>query len=169
MTRHVYRPGDQVQIVNPRWIKRVGYALHWRDVIDKVDEVPGYAAAVKALGLDPVDSVPFYLRMAIAKAHVELNGFGGNERTVHYYTLGGVDVPVHGFVGRVALVDGKRVAYTGTRYPASSGKDADTPNGPGEYWEESGGLDNRKSHLILRTSYGEIEACDVKLVKKVPA
>lgn len=179
MKRHVYRPGDQVEIVNPRWIKRVGYAMHWQDLIDQVEQVPGYVQAVQALGLEPSGHVPFYLRQAIAKVHVERNNFGGNERTIHYYPLddgstglaaliGSGTVPEHGYVGRVALVEGKRIANTGTRYPSSSGKDQDTPNGPGEYWYEPGGLHNRKSHLILRTTYGEIEACDVRLVKAAP-
>lgn len=179
MKRHIYRPGDQVEILRPRWIKRVGYPLHWKDLIDNLQELPGYTQAVQALGFDPQGHVPFYLCQAIAKVHVERNNFGGNERTIHYCPLhdGGdrlnilLDpwlMPKHGYVGRVVEVYSKRMAYTGTRFPSRSGKDADTPNGPGDYWEESGGLDNRKGHLILRTGYGEIEACDVRLVNAAP-
>lgn len=173
MKKHIYRVGDQVEIVNPRWIKRVGYKLHWKDVIDQVTGWDEWHAVLKALGCDERNA-PFYLQQAVAKLHVEKNRFGGNERVIVYHKL--VDdalsfildevMPAHGYVGCVALVEAKRVAYTGTRRPSRCWKEPDTPNGPGEYCEESGGLDNSKAHVILRTTYGEIEACDVKLVKE---
>lgn len=157
MKKHIYRPGDQVEIVNLRWIKRVGYALHWADLMEEVEADPRTADMIKAIGWTGRD-MPRYFMQAVAKLHVEMRGFGGNERSIHYY-------PSHGYVGCVSLVEGKRVAYTGTRFPATWGKYQDTPNGPGEYWDEPGGLNDSKAHIILKTCYGEIEACDVKLVK----
>lgn len=159
---HIYRPGDHVQIVNPRWVKRVGYPLRWDDLID-TPEIEALAQKMTGMG-----KPPRYFLQAVAKLEVERRGFGGNERAILYRPVRTAanlldfdTVPAHGWVGRVALVEGKRVAYTGTRIPQRSGRDYD-----GEYWEDPGGLENRKAHVILRTSYGDIEACDVKLVKK---
>lgn len=159
---HVYRPGDQVQIVNPRWIKRVGYALRWDDLID-TPEVEKLAQEMTGMG-----KPPRYFMQAVAKLEVERRGFGGDERAILYLpvrtTANLLDyntVPAHGWVGRVAIVEGKRIVHTGTRFPETAGTDYD-----GEYWNEPGGLENRKAHIILRTTFGEIEACDVKLIKK---
>ncbi len=169
---HIYRPGDQVEIVNPRWIKRVGYALHWQDFMEEVKNDPRTAEALKALGFTGRDA-PLYFMQAVAKLHVEQRRFGGNERAIRYmkmaepgagFSLDLLDtMPHHGYVGRVAIVEGKRVAYTGTRFPPSSGGSW-TADGY-EDWYEPGGLENRKAHVILKITYGEIEACDVKLIK----
>lgn len=161
---HVYRPGDQVEIVNPRWIKRVGYALRWDDLIDtpEIEEL-----AQKMTGMN---QPPRYFMQAVAKLEVERRRFGGNERTIHYLPMRTNDnildwdvVPAHGYVGRIAIVEGKRVTYTGTRVPplAASRYDPDDDGEPGY-------LDNRKTHIILRTTFGDIEACDVKLAKAAP-
>lgn len=161
---HVYRPGDQVQIVNPRWINRVGYALRWDDLID-TPEVEKLAQEMTGM-----DKPPRYFMQAVAKLEVERRGFGGNERAILYLPVCApgeksigwrLDVPAHGWVGHVAIVEGKRIVHTGTRSPETAGTDYD-----GEYWNEPGGLENRKTHIILRTTFGEIEACDVKLIKK---
>ena len=166
MKPHIYRPGDQVQIVNPRWIKRVGYALRWDDLID-TPEIEKLAWEMTGM-----HSPPRYFLQAVAKLEVERRNFGGDERSIHYLPLRtnpeGIftyrSVPPHGYVGHVALVEGKRVAHTGTRFPETGGTYY-TQDGPDD-WYEPGGLENRKTHIILRTTFGEIEACDVKLVKK---
>lgn len=157
-----YRKGDQVEIVNPRWIKRVGYALHWQDLMAEVESDQRTEDALKVLGFTGRE-IPRYFLQAVAKLHVEQRRFGGNERSIHYWPIAKIGesildfdtIPSHAYVGRVALVEAKRVAYTGTRYPG---------HGHGEDYE-NGGLEDRKAHVILRTTYGEIEACDVKLVK----
>jgi len=164
---HIYRPGDQVRVVVPRWIKRVGYPLRWDDLID-TPEIE--ALAQKMTGMD---TPPRYFLQAVAKLEVERRKFGGNERSIIYYPLSDGSreallaypyYPKHGHVDRVVLVEGKRVAHTGTRFPERGGVYY-TQDGPDD-WHEPGGLENRKTHIILRTTYGEIEACDVRLVKK---
>lgn len=167
--KHVYRPGDQVEVLKPLWVKRVGYPLHWQDLIEQVAAAPETTAVLDALGWRGRDC-PFYFAQAVAKMRVEAAGFGGNERAILYCELDPPPIdnpdlwidslllnnmPHHGYVGRVVEVYGKRTAYTGTRYPAC---------GSGEDWEP-GGLEDRQAHVILRTTYGEIEACNVKLVK----
>lgn len=170
---HVYRPGDMVEIVKPRWIKRVGYKLHWRDLLGDLQVIDSTHQMLKLIGW--TGKVPDYFEQAVAKLYVERQGFGGNERSIHYYPLadgknelqGSIlelllsDVyPSHGYVGRIVMVDRKRVAHTGIRVPPRCGVDHNN-----EYWEDTGGLENRKTHIILKTVLGEIEACDVKLVK----
>jgi len=156
-----YKIGDEIVIVNPRWIKRVGYPLHWHDFRADVEADPRVTAFVRQLGYKGRD-LPHYFVQAVAKLHVEARAFGGRERAIHYWPLGKDDdglasllddtIPAHGYVGHRMAVLRKRVAYTGTRYPA---------HGSGEDWEP-GGLDNRKAHVILKTWAGEIEACDVR-------
>lgn len=165
MKKHIYRPGDQVEVLRPLWVKRVGYKLHWHDLVAEVEAAQTTSEILRLLDWRR-SFVPPYLLQALAKLKVEQQGFGGNERVIVYQTLDETsantldrllsdNVPHHGYVGYVAEVYGKRTAYTGVRYPAC---------GSGEDWEP-GGLEDRQAHVILRTSYGEIEACNVKLVK----
>lgn len=165
MKRHVWRPGDQLRVVNPRWVRRVGYPLVWYELMPEVeaDLKVGQAwdllnsALVRGvpngpIGRGPTDGVPHYFLQAAAKALVARRGFGGNERQI-FYEEGGSRA------GAVLEVLGKRVVKTGTRFPAAYGQDHD-----GEHWEDPGGLDNEKTHILLRTYAGEIEAANVELV-----
>lgn len=165
MKKHIYRPGDQVQVLKPLWVKRVGYKLHWLDFVDEVYSAKTTSEALALLGYRGKRMPPYFLQ-AVAKLRVEAGNFGGNERVIVYHTLDeptdnafdiavSTNTPHHGYVGHVVEVHGKRTAYTGVRYPAS---------GSDEDWEP-GGLEDRQAHVILRTTYGEIEACNVKLVK----
>jgi hypothetical protein len=170
--RHVYRIGDTVRIVNPRWIERVGYPLVWYNLLEEVQrdlkvgqawdvlngrpprgappEVKGGLFGVLQ-AREPTHGVPRYFLQAAAKALVEQRGFGGNERQIFYVQ----DLPENCGQRLKLEVLGKRVVKTGTRFPASYHQYDD---GDGE----PGGLDNEKTHIILRTSYGEIEACNVE-------
>lgn len=168
----VWRPGDKLRVVNPKWVKRVGYPLVWYDLMDEVkaDLKVGQAWGVltgtvlqhaagylEAMRLGPTEGVPHYFLVAAAKALVEQRGFGGNERQIIY------DDSDHG-AGFVLQVLSKRVVKTGTRVPAISGV-ADTYDGP-EYWEEPGGLADMKTHILLLTGCGEIEAANVERIDK---
>lgn len=167
----VYRPGDLVEVLRPKWVKRVGYALHWKDLVDKVEADPRTALALRMVGWHGREA-PRYFIQTVAKMRVEQRGFGGNERKIIYHELlepcekkSALDLlvsneyPSHGYVGRHVLVIGKRVAYTGTRYPAC---------GHGEDWEPAQ-LADRRAHVILNTTHGEIEACNVRLVRAADA
>lgn len=162
-----YKIGDEIVIVNPRWIKRVGYPLHWHDLRADVEADPRVTEFLRQLGYNN-QYIPPYFVQAVAKLQVEARGFGGNERSIHYWPLGSTDgldaffdtIPSHGYVGHRLVVTGKRVAYTGKRIPQRSGTTY-TADGP-DYWHDPGGLENRKAHVILKTGVGEIEACDVR-------
>jgi hypothetical protein len=65
--------------------------------------------------------------------------------------------------GQVHTVDGKRVVKTGFRVPGRSGVSYSYDGG--EYWEESGGLDDLKTHVLLHLQGWEFEECSVELVK----
>lgn len=156
------RVGDKVRVLRDRFIKRIGYPLVWYDLMDEVEADPRTAEALRVLGfavggLDfAKPSMPREFVTAVAKMRVEERGFGGGERQIFYEEPGG-----HAWrrEGSVWAVRAKRTAMTGTYYPPRSGRSYD-----GEPWDEPGGLENRKTHIILTTVAGEIEACDVELV-----
>lgn len=162
MKKHVYRPGDTVRIINPRFIKRVGYLLHWMDLID-TEEVEDLAVAMlMQTGRRVGKTVPRYFLQAVAKLLVEERGFGGNERQIIYAD----NVPAD-WGGCLATVTRKRVAYTGTRIPERSGTSYGYDGA--DDWYKPGGLDNRKTHILLTLDYiDEIEACNVELVRAAP-
>lgn len=170
--KHVYRVGDRIRVVNPLWVKRVGYALHWRDLVDEVEKDPRTTKALQELGfnikfcsapgflgLETLANFPHYFVQAVAKLRVEQRNFGGNIRSIHYDES--VPDPVSGLLypgfsrsaGTLHWVRGKRVAKTGTRYHYFYGEDGD-----------EGGLQDEKTHIILRTDAGEIEAVNVEPV-----
>lgn len=181
MKKQVVHIGDTVRIVRSRLIKRVGYPLVWYEVLDLVEKDPNTQAAYDTLvgcssttkedgsvGLFPIiaQGVPDFFAKAAAKVYVEQHGFGGKERSIHYWPqapkgdLWSADKApdLTGFVGKVTA---KRLAKTGKRFPGSRGVHHD-----GEYWDEPGGLEDGKTHILLTVDGYEIEACDVELVKK---
>lgn len=187
--KHVYRPGDRVEIINPKWIKRIGYPLIWTDLIDEVINDPRSEAAWYALkgyspdfsskrienhtlGISKATNLPFEFIRAVAMERVRERSFGGNERAIIYETdkeltkffpfpcdITDTNCPMHQYWYKPEVVS-KRIAKTGTRVPARS-----YDNYYGEYDYEPGYLANEKTHVILKLSTGfEIEECNVKPV-----
>lgn len=169
MKRHIYRPGDKVRITVPLFVRRVGYPLVWYEVTDEqLYADPAIGRALLAFGLQPArdggfplaaDDIPRHLQIAFAKEYVLTHSFGGNARTIHYWT--GAETLPNVFdtvawgryyrVGTVHTVVGRRHVKTGTRYPAGD--------------EDPGGLNDMKVHTLLKFSDTvEIEACNVEPV-----
>jgi hypothetical protein len=179
MKKHIYRRGDKVRIVEPKLVRRVGYPLMWREITDEqLYADPRIMRALRAFGLTRhvpfgctaavSDNIPRHLQLAFAKEYVLKHGFGGNERSIHYY--GGEHMPdnvafptiwldYYG-VGTVHEVLTTRRVKTGTRfagYTQGYGDDEDY---------HPGGLAGMKVHTLLKLSGEvEIEACNVELVK----
>lgn len=185
-----YRVGDQVRILVTKFVERVGYPLIWYDLLDEVqndincwkawqqlsgclipvrfsqpkaeeDLLPALPMGFKVRDLE----LPAYFAKACAMARVEQRGFGGNVRQLVYLPVVGRGELFSGnkvreCAGAVTQVYGRRVVKTGKRVPASGGVHSD-----GEYWDEPGGLEDMKTHVLLMTMYGETEACNVVLVK----
>lgn len=163
MTRkHVYRVGDKVRVVEPKFIDRVGYPVRWDSLVPDFRQHPKMIEAMQLLGMIPVDQYTVSGRVALdfaqgcAKAQNRLNGFGGRTRSLHYW---------HGdfsqWAGMTATINGKRTAKTGQYYAPSGGRFM-TDYGY-EYEYENGGLRDEKTHVLLRLDIGyEIEACDVE-------
>lgn len=151
----IIRPGDKVRVLRDRFIERIGYSLVWWMFEDEVESDPRTADALRALGWQ--GNIPRSFVIAVAKMRVEERGFGGNERKIFYHETGGYGR----WPGCVLEVYSKRIAKTGTRFPPSGGIGSD-----GEYWDYPGGLENCRTHIILNTDAGEIEACDVELVTR---
>ncbi len=181
MKREVIRVGDRVRVLRSRFIKRVGYPLVWYEIMDEVqDDEKVWKAYCLLEGLSSEgeekaglftikqlrDRMPHYFVQACAKLEVARRGFGGDERTIHY--LPPPTDELHSwescpnYDGGVFTVIKKRLAKTGKRFASSGGVCSD-----GEYWDEPGGLDDCKTHVLLTLSTGyEIERCDVELVKE---
>lgn len=170
--RHVYRVGDVVRVVNPRFVERVGYPLVWPMLMPEFEaKLPVVREAMKDLivGEEP-EGLKFNSRMMSAEANatdrdflkgvcmaaVRIRGFGGGARSIHYRDSESVE---HAR-GAVTTVHKRRVVKTGTRYGARSYTSYE-----GEYDYEPGGLSDEATHVLLYTDWGEIEACDVELVR----
>lgn len=192
MKKQVIRVGDQVQVIKNLIVKRVGYPLVWHEIADDVAKEERTALAWRILyGEGPVmwdeirpplegafslthghnRELPHWFVQAAAKVRVDSRAFGGQERSIHYWPQPEPgEIWINGRCGpnlldQVLRVEGKRVAKTGTRFPAKGGVYY-TQDGP-DYWEESGGLENEKTHVLLMLSGGwEIEECNVMLVKR---
>lgn len=161
------RVGDLVQVLQPNWVKRVGYPLHWRDLMEEVSESEAVQRAYSLLtgiphprerrGLLASDKfMPEFWLQAVAKLFVELRGFGGKVRSIHYYGSDELDTC------SLVEVTGKRTVYTGTRVPPSHGFSSYDE----EPWCDPGYLKDSKAHVLLTTCFGEIEAINVKLIKR---
>ncbi len=151
----IIRPGDRVRVLRDRFIERIGYPLVWTMLLEEVEEDPRTRAGFEALGF--TGKIPRRFLYEVAKLRVEQRGFGGRERSIHYEPPGGYGR----WPGAVLHVRSKRTANTGTYYPPTSGC-----YGPDYEWDsEPGGLADRKTHVILITDAGEIEACDVEKVE----
>lgn len=161
------RVGDTVQVLRPAWIKRVGYPLHWEDLMEEVEESEAVWQAYRLLvgetpqSLWKTAKMPRYFLQTAAKLMVEVRGFGGNERKIIYEkpVTFDPDCFARGWVH--AHVCGKRTVYTGKRFPPSGGVHAD-----GEDWYEDGGLEDKQAHVLFMTNLGEIEATNVKLIAR---
>lgn len=151
--KHVYKVGDKVRVVTPKFVERVGYALRAGDLVDEFEAHPKIGAALALLGIPTGERVRREFINGCCRAAVEARGFGGKERSIYHYDR------VVGYAGYVTQVYSKRTVRTGTYYPPSSGQDWD-----GGYYHEPGGLENAKSHVLLSTDAGEIEACNVEPV-----
>ncbi len=156
---HIYRPGDQVRIVRSRFIKRIGYPLTWMDLTVEIAADPRVRQAADLLDI-PVTSD---FTKGIAMATVKARGFGGRERAIHYFETVPASI-LHcspdgylDYTGQTTVIDRKYMRNTGTYYAPVGGQDYE-----GEYWYESGGLTDRRAHVILETGLGTIEACDVE-------
>lgn len=180
MKREVIRVGDSVRVLRSRFIKRVGYPLVWYDIMDEVREDPKTWDAyclLEEISSKPKEDglfhakldremMPQYFVQACAKLEVARRNFGGNERTIHY--LPPRSEELHSwetnpnYDGCVLTVIKKRLAKTGKRFPSRGGVDSQ-----GEYWDEPGGLDDCKTHVLLTLACGyEIEQCDVELARR---
>lgn len=162
--RHVYRVGDQIRIVTPKFVERVGYPKHWRDLLPEWVAHPKLSEAMALLGLaepnkhgyvEPPSRILKDFAAGCAMAANRRDGFGGKERALHYY-----EHQADYTAGQIFEILTKRVVRTGTYYPPSGGRYW-TDCGY-EYEYQPGGLDGAKSHVLLGTAYGEIEACNVE-------
>lgn len=173
MKKHVYRPGDRVRIVSNRFIRRVGYNLVWTELIDGLLKEPAVLQAFYDLTGErsgacpvPIDGPPSRELLAflrgVAMGRVKAQGFGGRERRLHYYrtnpAVRGIywdnGEEIADYTGQVTTVSSKRVVKTGRYYPP-------------RYYYEPGGLEDARTHVLLETTCGLIETCDVELVQAV--
>ncbi len=157
--KHVYRVGDMIRIVKPLFVERVGYPTVWTSYFEKYKTHPKLIEAMALLDLpNPGGRAQREFAEGAARAANRLAGFGGRERTIHHFAYERSD-----YCGEETAILAKRVVRTGTYYPPSGGRFW-TDYGY-EYYYENGGLDEAKSHVLLLTRLGEIEAANVEALK----
>lgn len=189
--KDVIRVGDIVEVLDDKFIERIGYTLTWKNFYDDMLDHPNFKDAMKLLDID-ITFRPNKLIIELAHAKAISENFGGNERKIFYYPnpqeceeyLKKNDSVISYFgseddryycgpyvhfssryaeskVGRKFNVIEKRVAKTGKRFPPGGGDyDEYYPGGL-----DSGGLDDEKTHIILKLSNGfEIESIHVKKI-----
>ena len=161
----VFRPGDLFLVKEPVIVKRVGYPMGRKDAAKHVEDTLSaeIAALFSKLGaqLDAERTaeeteIAGVVWFAAAKTEVshwdmkrvvsglashwlKLNGFGGDERSLHTYREESLKPDVE------CQVLSRRVVKTGTRYAATSSG----PDYNGEYDYTPGGLEGEQTHVLL--------------------
>lgn len=187
--KDVIRVGDIVEVTDDKFIERIGYTLTWKNFYEEMRDHPNFKSAMRLLDID-ITFRPNKLIIELAHAKAISENFGGNERKIFYYPnpqeceeylkkndslishVGSEDDRyyygpyVHRYsifssryaeskIGRRFNVIDKRLAKTGKRFPPYSDFEDYTP----------GGLENEKTHIILKLSNGfEIESIHVKKI-----
>ena len=190
MKAKVIRVGDTVKVITSSFVKRVGYPLVWTDLLEEVTNDPRTEQAWDILTA-PAGSIPKSKKTAvdelftlleaekfphgflrvIAQLRVEERRYGGNERSLHYFEtkpanhISIASIGCADYTGYNLEVIGKKLAKTGTRIAPSSGTSGYLET---EDWFDSGGLDDCKTHILLNTDVGWIEAVNVELAKRAP-
>lgn len=175
--KHVWRVGQRFRIVNARTVKRVGYDLHPDDFVGGFTDAQ-LTAALAAAGIEKNVGYKarIKLRQALAFAKVDAEGFGSKERKIIYWDLAELEkhlFSLEGFKRYYAVGTEHTVAritrsWTGTYYSGCSGYDSYAM----EYYEESGGLDNRKPVVLLNQqttgnyAFTAINAEDVEFIPR---
>ena len=172
MKKEVIRVGDYVTIIEPKFVKRVGYQIHPSDFYEVLKRDPNVVAALKLIGISPEYeeesshgifdlrvslNVPKELVKAIAFIKTRQQRFGGNIRSLHY-----VEDDLSILKDNFFMVLGKKVVKTGVRVPSYGGYSSHS--GESEY--EPGYLADEKTHILLNImSNGKdywIETCNIK-------
>jgi hypothetical protein len=136
----VIRKGDRIRVVDPKFLKRVGYPWDTQYVKDHVMTDAHDMAVkdlVKVLGLQYMDragKVTEKITNVVAMEMLAQLHFGGNHRTIHTYDLEEAG-------NKEFVVDGTRRVKTGW-YQSASG---------GSAWDdyEPACLMDEKTHVIL--------------------
>lgn len=163
----VIKAGDKVRILRSRFIERVGYPLVFTALRDEFRDHPRLIEALTMLGVAPEGGTLTYYANCdvvdgLAKAAVRMRHWGGKERSIHYWPtrpddgdMSACGHPDH--TGAEAEVIAKRNRMTGTYFAPWSGVSYE-----GGHGYEPGGLSDMKAHVILTTTLGDIEDCDVE-------
>lgn len=162
--KDVIRVGDFVKVLDPtKFIERVGYSLIWTDFYDEMQDDPRVSEIAHELGCS--GSAFYALCKAAAMGKVVKNKFGGNERKIIYTN----DLKENLLVDRIDVGDyyydyyltykfrvtEKKIAKTGLRFPSRY-------YGEDDY--DIGGLDNEKTHILLKIEGKWIESIHVQKV-----
>lgn len=145
------KEGDVVQVIRPIFITRVGYPkavgdymtqeviLAADEFVRKFDPETPQARSrffgIKEVTLQDLSRSAATIAREVAYVMAKADGFGGSERKLHT-----VEVPEA--MGQEFYVDGVRTAKTGIYF---------APYGTEDGWEP-GGLDELKTHRLLRVS-----------------
>src|ERR1035437_384876 len=131
MKKEVIRVGDYIEIIEPKFVKRVGYPIHPSDFYETLKRDPNVLAALKLIGISPEWeeesshgifkmrtslNVPKELVKAIAFIKTRQQRFGGNTRSLHY-----IEEDFSSMKNSFFMVHSKKVVKTGIRVPPCIG------------------------------------------------
>lgn len=168
MKKNIFRIGDYIEIINPKFVKRVGYPLYHKDLYESIEKNKEILDILSVLQLKPEHEdvgifkteivVPRELVHAIAYIRVRQNRYGGNVRSIHY-----IDDFISIPTDKIYQITGKKVVKTGTRFASSGSYDRN-----GEYDYEPGGLEDCKTHILVQIMHEFktlwIETCNIKKI-----
>lgn len=131
----VIRPGDFVEVVDPRAVRRVGYPKCVDDYLEEANKKYGNQLRQDLRNPRITEKCLREIAYGLAKR----DHFGGPQRSVHL-----MEPLPEEFAGKVFSVYNVSVAQTGEYYP---------PSGWGTDWYEPGGLINRRSVRLVTISH----------------
>lgn len=167
----IIRVGDQIEIINPEYVDRVGYPLCKKDIVAGITQDQKnrlYKAANEIFGLEIEDfnnsifvksNKEYKLLYALAEMILLQKKFGGSERSIHTKIE-------ESYMGQIFTVLERKVVKTGTYVPGGGGYCSYT----GEYDYDSAYLENEKTHVLYGVSDGGLGKCiyfEKRNVKKI--
>lgn len=148
---NIIREDDNVRIIVPECVDRVGYPLTKKDIINEITQQQKEelnAFLVKTFGItiqifnSGIDypTVNDEILEVVASRILRQRGWGGNERKLHIKIL-----PSH-CIGQVCRVFSKKTVKTGKYHHGSCGYDYYT----GEWDSTPAYLENEKTHVLYQ-------------------
>lgn len=138
----VIRVGDSIQVLETKFIDRVGYPLIWTDFYDIMKERKDVISALDHFCC--IGSAKHQFIKAVCMGEVERQKFGGPNREIIYCEEKQSPWYDYYYKNHTFIVTGKRVVKTGKRFPGGY---------IDEESYENGGLEDEQTHILLQIEH----------------